>query len=87
MARIARRHPAATVDVAQRRRCGGVRAEHGLPFPVCHHDRQPRAGHAAQPHARTVQHLDQRQTRLELLRAVARKVRPVLGAGDQPIEL
>jgi len=49
-------------------------------------DRDPAAGHAGEEQARALQHLHQRQPRLELLAAVAGELRPGLGAGDERAE-
>mmetsp|Transcript_1244 Transcript_1244/g.3529 ORF Transcript_1244/g.3529 Transcript_1244/m.3529 type:complete len:575 (+) Transcript_1244:2156-3880(+) len=48
-----------------------------------HSDRQAAAGHAAEEHARRLQHLDQRQPRLVLFALVAREARPGVGTRDE----
>ena len=62
-------------------------ADFGAALTVGHGDRQARAGHVAQQYGRRVLDFHQRGARLELLAQVAHEVRPVLGAGDQILQV
>ena len=63
---------------------GGVAAlaEVGVALAVRHGNRHPAAGHAGEEDAGRIEHLDQRQARLEALADVGGKARPRLGTGD-----
>jgi hypothetical protein len=67
----------------------GVRgiAENDPAFAVRHRDRHHRARHVGEEQRGRVQHLDQREARLELLRQVALEARPGGGTGNQVVQL
>jgi hypothetical protein len=53
---------------------------------VGHDDRYSRPGHAREQHRRARNDLDEREPRLELIRAIAQEFRPRLRAGDQLLQ-
>src|SRR6202162_6465454 len=59
------------------------RVELRSPFAVCDRNRQARTVHAGQQHRGRIEDLDQTHAALELLRAIASELRPVLRAGYQ----